>query len=91
MYLILFVDEDNYPLREAPLQLTAKGCFQLEFNQQLCKFGSVMTKAYNEKAKFMKDCWYSVCVFVLTFKIMMQGEGSKHKKACITTGYEKSN
>jgi len=48
-----------------------------------------MTKAYNEKATFMKDSWYSMCVFVPTFKSVMRGEGSKQKKACITTGYEK--
>jgi hypothetical protein len=37
----------------------------------------------------MKDFWYSMCVFVPTFKSMMRGERSKQKKACITTGYEK--
>jgi hypothetical protein len=31
-YLNLFVDENNKPLHEAPLQLTAKGCFQFEFD-----------------------------------------------------------
>ena len=30
-----------------------------------------------------------MCVFVPTFKSMMRGEGSKQKKACITTGFEK--
>jgi penicillin-binding protein-related factor A (putative recombinase) len=35
-YFILFVDEDNKPLHEIPLQLTVKGCLQLEFDQQLC-------------------------------------------------------
>ena len=48
-----------------------------------------MTKAYNEKVTFMKDSWYSMCVFVPTFKSMMRGEGSKQKKACMTTDYEK--
>jgi hypothetical protein len=88
-YLIFIVDEDNNPLHEVPVQLTAKECFQLEFNQQLCEFRSVITKAYNEKATFMKDSWYSMCVFVPSFKSMMRGEGSKQRKACITTGYEK--
>ena len=37
----------------------------------------------------MEDSWYSMCVFVPTFKSMMRGEGSKQKEACITTGYEK--
>jgi len=68
-YLILFVDEDNNPLHEVPLQLTAKGCFQFECDQQLCEFRKALTKAYNEKAKFMNDSWYIMCVFAPTFEI----------------------
>ena len=83
-YLILFVDEDNNPLYEVPLQLTAKGCFQLEFDQKFCEFRKAITKAYDEKATYMKDSWYSICVFAPTFESMMRGEGSKQKKACIT-------
>ena len=37
----------------------------------------------------MKNSWYSMCVFVPTFKSMMREEGNKQNKACITTGYEK--
>jgi hypothetical protein len=85
----LFADEDNNPLHEAPLQLTAKGCFQFEFDRQLCEFRRAMTKTYNEKATFMKNSWYRLCVFVPTFKSMMRGEGSEQNKACVTTGYEK--
>jgi hypothetical protein len=48
-YLILFVDEDNNPLHEVPLQLTAKGCFQLEFDQQLCEFRKAITKPIMKK------------------------------------------
>ena len=88
-YMILFVDEDNNPLHEVPVQLTANGCFQFDFDQQLCDFRALMTKVYNGKATFMKNSWYIVCVFVPTFKSMMRGEESKQKKACITTGYEK--
>ena len=69
-YLILFVDEDNNPLHEAPLQFTAKGCFQFEFDQQLCEFRKAMTKAYNEKATFMKDSWFSVCVSLFLLLIV---------------------
>ena len=88
-YMILFVDEDNKPLHQVPLHLTTKGCFQFEFDQQLCEFKTAMTKAYNEKNTFMKDSWYSMCVFFPTFVSMMRGEGNKQKKACITSGYEK--
>ena len=34
-YVIMFVDKDNNPLHEAPVQLTAKGCFQFKFDQQI--------------------------------------------------------
>ena len=88
-YLILFVDEDNNPLHKVPLQLTAKGCFQFEFDQQLCEFRKAITKAYTEKATFMKDSWYSMCVFAPAFESVMRGERSKQKKVCITTEYEK--
>jgi len=30
-YMILFVDQDNNPLQDIPLQLAAKGCFQFYF------------------------------------------------------------
>ena len=89
LYMIFFVNQDNNPLHEVPLQLTAKECFHFEFDQQLCKFRCAITKAYNETATSMKNCCYSMCVFVPTFKSMMRGEGSKQKKACITTEYKK--
>jgi hypothetical protein len=86
--MILFVDRDNNPLHEVPLQLTEKGCFRFEFDQQIYEIRSVITKVSNEKATFMKNSWHSMCVFVPAFKSTMRGEGSKQKKACITTGYE---
>jgi len=45
-YMILFVHENNNPLHGVPLQLTAKGCFQYEFDQKLCEFRGEITKAY---------------------------------------------
>jgi hypothetical protein len=35
----------------------------------------------------MNDAWYSMCVFVPTFKTLMRGEGRKQRKACITTEF----
>jgi hypothetical protein len=87
-YLILFVDRDNNPLHEIPVQLTARGCFQFEIDRQLCEFRSTITKVYNDKAARMNDAWYSMCIFVPTFHSMMRGEGAKQRKACITTGYK---
>jgi len=87
-YLILFVDQDNNPLHEVPIQLTARGCFQFEFDRHLCEFRSAMTKAYNDRVTSMKSCWYSMCVFVPTFQSMLRGEAGKQRNACITIGYE---
>jgi len=70
-YMILFVDQDNNPLHEVPIQLTARGCFQFEFDRQLYEFRSTMTQAYNDKVTSMKNCWYSMCVFVPTFQSML--------------------
>ena len=33
----------------------------------------------------MKDSWYGICTFDPTFKILMRGQGSKHRKACVTS------
>jgi hypothetical protein len=87
-YLILFVDQDNNPLHKILVQLTARGCFQLEFDRQLCEFRSAITKACKDKAACMKNAWYIMCVFVATFQSMMRGEGAKQRDACIMTGYE---
>jgi hypothetical protein len=85
-YMILFVDNNNNPLHEIPLQLTAKGYFQMEFDQQYCDFRKIITQVYNEeRSKTMSNSWCSMCIFEPTFKSMARGIG----KACITTGYEK--
>jgi hypothetical protein len=55
-YMILFVHQDNNPLHEVPVQLTARGCFQFEFDRQLKEFKSAITKAYNDKVTSMKPC-----------------------------------
>jgi hypothetical protein len=89
----LFIEQDNNPLHEIPVQLSATGCYQFEIDQQLCGYQRTMFKAYNEDQKksatIMKDYWYSMCVLVPTFKSMMRGEGNKQQKANNTTEYEK--
>jgi len=62
--MLLFADRDNNPLHEGPLQLTAKGCFQFEFDQQICEIRSVVTKVYNEIATFIKKIPGKVCAFL---------------------------
>jgi hypothetical protein len=81
------VDQNNNPLHKIPVHLTAKGCFQFEYDSQRCEFRSLMAKAYNQKVTRMKDVWYSMCVFVPTFQSMMRGEGAKQRSACIPTRY----
>ena len=48
-YMIMFVDKDNNLLHEVPVQLTSKGCFQFEFDQQLCEFRATMLKPMRRK------------------------------------------
>jgi hypothetical protein len=91
-YMILFVDQDNNPLHEIPVELTARGCFQFEFDKQFCNFRTTMLNAYNndqkKSANYMKDYWYSMCVFAPTYNSIMRAVENKQQKACITTGYE---
>ena len=76
-YVILFVDQDNNPLHKVPIQLTARGCFQFEFDRKLYEFRSAVTKICNNRVTSMKNCWYSMYVFVPTFKSMLVGEAGR--------------
>lgn len=95
-YFIIFVDEDNKPLHDInqPIQLTARGYFQMEFDKMLMFFRSTMIKAYCEAMKKnatnMKEAWHSMCVFAPLFKSEMKGPSKdKQSKACITYGFDK--
>lgn len=92
-YLILFLDEDNNPLHEVPLQLTAKGCFQFEFDKKLEEFRQLMLKAYNEStgkhATNMNALWYGMCVFCPTLESEIRGRAPNQSRACITTAFKK--
>lgn len=35
-YIFLIVNQNNDPLHEVPIQLTARGCFQFEIDRQIC-------------------------------------------------------
>lgn len=95
-YFIIFLDENNLPLHniEQPIQLTARGYFQLEFDKKYMFFRSNMVKAYNEStrknATNMSDAWHAMCIFAPKFKSEMRGPSKdKQSKACITNDYEK--
>jgi hypothetical protein len=95
-YFIVFVDENNVPLHNPnqPIQLTARGYFQMEFDKMYMLFRSTMVKAYNEATKKnatnMNEAWHSMCVFAPIFKSEMRGPSKdKQSKACITAGFDK--
>lgn len=95
-YFIIFVDENNVPLHnpDQPIQLTARGYFQMEFDKMYMFFRSTMVKAYNESTKKnatnMNEAWHSMCVFSPIFKSEMKGPSKdKQSKACITFAYDK--
>lgn len=90
-YLIVFVDENNRPLHEDPIQLTAKGYFQMEFDNALMKFRSEITIAYNKVMKRrggnMNDQWYAMCVFAPTFESKLVGKAPLTSFACVIKCY----
>jgi hypothetical protein len=94
-YFIIFLDDDNVPLHnpEQPIQLTARGYFQMEFDKMYMAFRLAMVRAYKEATKTnatnMNDAWHSMCVFSPIFKSEMKGPSKdKQSKACITTGFD---
>lgn len=45
-YLLLLLDENNKALHEKPIQLTAKGNFQVDFDKNLILFRKIIEHAY---------------------------------------------
>jgi hypothetical protein len=97
-YFLIMVDEKNIPLHnvDQPIQLTARGYFQMEFDKQLMFFRTSMIRAYNESEKKcasnMNDAWHSMCVFAPVFKSEMRGPSpDKQSKACVATKFEIPN
>ena len=92
-YMLILLDEKNAPLHIAPIQLTAWGNFQLEFDKKLVEFRKEMEFFYSEITKKRKEpkseLWHSVCVFCPQFKTEMKGTAPNQSPACITTGYIK--
>jgi hypothetical protein len=91
-YLVLFLDEERQPLHEIPLQLTAKGYFQVEFDKVLMEFREKLVACYNQvTGKHNRDniyawnAWHSMMVFSPIFKSEMRGPSKdKQSAACIT-------
>ena len=91
-YLVFFVDEQNNTLHTDPIQLTAKGTFMVNFDQEYMKFRTDMSKAYckSMKRRFstMNDLWYAMCVFVPTFESKLVGKTGFQSYACAVKSYE---
>lgn len=92
-YLILFVDKDNKPLHKVPIQLTAKGVFQVYFEKHLLNFRSEIQKAYFASTgksctgSRMSDLWYAMCVFEPKFISKLAGQKNFQSHACYTDGF----
>ncbi|GHV49503.1 hypothetical protein AGMMS49579_01390 [Spirochaetia bacterium] len=92
-YLIMFVDENKSFLHEDPIQLTAKGCFQVEFDKKYLEFRKDFATAYSSanKKSFsnMSDIWYAMCIFIPNFESEVVGPSrDKKSKACITKSFQ---
>lgn len=90
-YLLMFLDQNNEPLHKDPIQLTAKGTFQVEFDSNLIKFRDDIKKAYAKSMKrrsgSMNELWYAMCVFVPTFESKMVGKAGFQSLACAVKSY----
>lgn len=91
-YLIVFVDEDNKPLHDTPIQLTSKGYFMATFDKELMSFRytfkTVYGKAKRKNVGSMKEEWYSMLVFVPSFESKLVGANKAQSYACCATKYE---
>lgn len=90
-YLLLFLDENNEPLHEKPVQLTAKGNFQVDFDKNLILFRKNIERAYAD-AKLkplgqMSDEWHAMCVFCPVFESRIVGTGNRTSEACMVKTY----
>lgn len=91
-YLVLFLDDNNKPLHTEPIQLTAKGVFQYEFDKNLMNFRTEIQNSYAKSMKTksgnMKELWYAMCVFVPNFDSKLVGTAPAQSNACVVSSYE---
>lgn len=92
-YLLLFLDENNEPLHNQPLQLTARGMFQIDFENTLRLFRQDMEIAYakakNRNRAQMNSLWHSMCIFQPTFESKIVGRDNRTSEACMVKSYFK--
>lgn len=85
-YLLIFLDESNDPLHDEPIQLTAKGTFQMNFDTSLMSFRNEIKTAYAKSMKKqigqMNELWYAMCVFVPQFESISVGKHPLVSQGC---------
>lgn len=90
-FLLIFLDTNNKPLHNDPIQLTAKGVFQVEFDKSLTtfrtEFQTAYAKALKKKSGVMKEEWYAMCVFVPVFESKTVGKAPLQSNACVVSSY----
>ena len=92
-YMLIFVDATNIPLHVAPIQLTAWGHFQLNFDKQLLLFRNELETAYatavGKRKEAKSELWHSMGVFCPQLKTEMRGSAPNESPSCITVGFNK--
>lgn len=92
-YLLLFIDENNEPLHNQLLQLTARGMFQIDFENTIRLFKQDIEIAYarakNRNRAQMSDLWHSMCIFQPTFESKNVGRDNRTSEACMVKSYLK--
>lgn len=92
-YLLLFLDENNEPLHDQPLQLTARGMFQIDFENTIRLFKQDMEIAYakarNRDRTQMNSLWHSMFIFQPSFESKIVGRDNRTSEACMVKSYSK--
>jgi Family of unknown function (DUF5895) len=92
-YMLVFVDDTNVPLHVAPIQLTAWGHFQLNFDKQLLLFRNELETAYakavGKRKEAKTELWHSMGIFCPQLKTEMRGSAPNESPSCITVGFNK--
>ncbi|QIH04928.1 hypothetical protein [Dasineura jujubifolia toursvirus 2a] len=91
-YLVVFLDEKNKPLHTEPIQLTAKGNFQMSFDNNFMKFREDIHASYCKSMKRarsgkMNEEWYAMCVYAPTFESKLVGKDTTKSHACVVSNY----
>jgi Family of unknown function (DUF5895) len=92
VYLVVFLDQQNQPLHDIPLKLTAKGAHQASLSEQWQKSCNAVAlghaQAMNTAFRPRNEIYHALCVFVPTIVRKLVGE-TKKSSACYIEGFVK--